>query len=133
MVLCGAAGGFGSLCTESHLINNSVYVLDFDGHVLVHPTLKGQHAIDLQDIDGKMFFRTMIASAQNNGKGWEDYRWNNPLTQGIEQKSAYYERYEDVIVVCGIYFGARKPLARSEPMATLPAATPGRRPRVPAG
>ena len=47
-------------------------MLDFDGHVLVHPTLKGQHAIDLQDIDGKMFYRTMIASAQNNGKGWED-------------------------------------------------------------
>ena len=82
-----------------------VYVLDFNAHVYVHPTLKGKNVMDLADSDGKTFFQPIIASARSFGKGWEDYRWLNPITQKIEQKSAYFQRVGDIVIACGIYKG----------------------------
>ena len=82
-----------------------VYVFDFDGNVFVHPTLKDKNAMDLADSDGKKFVPPMIATAKVSGKGWEDYRWLNPIRQKIEQKSAYFQRVGDVVIACGIYKG----------------------------
>ena len=96
-----------------------VYVFDLSGYVHVHPTLKGQNATDLQDSDGKKFVRPMIANAHTIGKGWEDYRWVNPLSKEIEQKSAYFERFEDVMVACGTYVGERKHSTQKAQMPVL--------------
>jgi methyl-accepting chemotaxis protein len=82
-----------------------VYVVDMSGYVFVHPALKGTNAFDLADSDGKQFVRPMIATAKTIGKGWEDYRWLNPITQQVEQKSAYFQRVGDVVIACGIYKG----------------------------
>ena len=45
----------------------------------------------------------IIAKAKARGKGWEDYKWTNPLTKRIEPKSVYFELVEGVVVTCGIY------------------------------
>jgi methyl-accepting chemotaxis protein len=82
-----------------------VYAFDMKGDVFVHPTLKGKNALDLADSDGKQFVRPMIVTGKTTGKGWEDYRWLNPITQKIEQKSAYFQRVGEVILACGIYKG----------------------------
>jgi methyl-accepting chemotaxis protein len=82
-----------------------VYAFDMKGDVFVHPALKGKNALDLADSDGKQFVRPMIATGKTTGKGWEDYRWLNPITQKVEQKSAYFQRVGDVILACGIYKG----------------------------
>ena len=89
-----------------------VYVLGLDGHVHLHPTLRGNH-MELTDSDGKKFFSSMIQTVQATGKGWEDYRWNNPVSHRIEQKSVYFERYKEVLIACGIYTGEKKHAPRN--------------------
>lgn len=42
--------------------------------------------------------------AKTKGKGWvEGYKFLNPVTQKIENKSMYLERVGDTLVGCGIY------------------------------
>jgi hypothetical protein len=38
-----------------------------------------------------------------DASGWQDYKFMNPTSRQIEPKSMYLQRYEDVIVGCGIY------------------------------
>lgn len=45
----------------------------------------------------------MISRAQIRRKGWEDYLWVNHATEKFEQKSAYFDLVQGVIVACGIY------------------------------
>jgi len=58
---------------------------------------------DLKDADGKLFIREVLRIAQERGKGWVDYQWRNPVSKQVEPKSTYFERAEDLIVLCGIY------------------------------
>ncbi len=37
------------------------------------------------------------------GKGWTEYKFQNPATGKVEQKVAYAERVGDVVVLCGAY------------------------------
>ncbi len=39
----------------------------------------------------------------SKGSGWIDYKWPNPVTKAVEQKSTYVEKVDDVVVGCGIY------------------------------
>ena len=41
--------------------------------------------------------------AKTKGKGWQDYKFTNPVSKKIEQKSAYIEKVDDLIVGCGVY------------------------------
>ncbi len=83
-----------------------VFAIDFNGLTLAHggnPALVGKTMIDLKDPDGKYFIRDMIEGAKVKGSGWSDYKWSNPVTDKIEDKSSYYVRHEDVILGCGTY------------------------------
>ena len=37
------------------------------------------------------------------GKGWQNYKWTNPQTKKIEDKTAYIEKVDDMIFGCGAY------------------------------
>lgn len=79
-----------------------------DGTQLAHPTnpkLIGKNMVVLPDADGKLFRKEIIEGAQKTGKGWVDYRYNNPTTGQIEKKSTYYFKSGDVILEAGIYKG----------------------------
>jgi signal transduction histidine kinase len=69
----------------------------------VNPRLVGKSVIDLKDADGKPFVRQALEEVRKNGKAWTDFKWPNPVTGKIEQKATYSERFEDVVVNCGIY------------------------------
>jgi cytochrome c len=43
--------------------------------------------------------------AKAKGKGWQDYKFANPVTVKMEPKSMSFEKYEDMIISCGIYKG----------------------------
>jgi uncharacterized protein len=83
------------------------YMLDFDGNDPAHggvPSLVGKNLLDLKDQDGKWITRDIIAIAKERGSGWYDYRWPNPVTKTVEDKSTYIERVgERHIVAVGIY------------------------------
>jgi cytochrome c len=65
--------------------------------------MQGKDLIDLKDADGKFFMRERVDIAKAKGKGWQDYKFVNPVSKQIEPKSMYFERYEDLIINCGIY------------------------------
>jgi cytochrome c len=83
-------------------------VRSIDGTMLAHPInprLVGKNMLVLPDADGKYFRKEIVELAKSKGKGWVDYRYNNPTTKDIEQKSTYLVRQGDVILEAGIYKG----------------------------
>lgn len=83
-----------------------IFVIDTDGGNLANganPRLVGKNTFDIRDADGKYFVRDLIETAKNKGSGWVDYRWPNPASNTIQQKSAYVEKVGDLIIGCGIY------------------------------
>lgn len=91
-------------------INGSIYlyVRGLDGVVIAHPInpkLIGKNMLDLPDADGKYYRKEIIALAKSKGKGWVDYRYNNPVSKQIENKTTYIFRINDVILEAGIYKG----------------------------
>jgi cytochrome c len=85
-----------------------VFVYDMKGQVLAHGSnakMIGKNVIEVRDVDGKHYVkeRVEMMSKGPDAKGWQDYKFMNPVSRKIEQKSAYLHRYEDMIVGCGIY------------------------------
>lgn len=85
-----------------------LYVRGIDGVILAHPInpkLVGKNMLDLPDADGKLYRKEIVNLAKTKGKGWVDYRYNNPVSKEIESKSTYILRSGDVILEAGIYKG----------------------------
>lgn len=85
-----------------------LYMRSMDGTTIAHPMnpkLIGKNLLVLPDADGKLFRKEIIELAASKGKGWVDYRFNNPVTKVIERKTTYLVRNGDVILECGIYKG----------------------------
>jgi signal transduction histidine kinase len=85
-----------------------IFVIDWNGTILAHGAnekLINKPTWDLKDADGKYFMREMVKAAQTKGTGWVDYKWTNPVTKKIEQKSSYVKRVgsENLLIGCGIY------------------------------
>src|ERR1700760_808980 len=70
----------------------------------VTPAVRGKNLLDLKDQDGKFMIQEFVRTASTPpGYGWVDYRWLNPITKTIEDKSAWIERMGDYFVGVGIY------------------------------
>ena len=85
-----------------------VVVYDMKGKVLAHGSnekMIGKDVIELRDNDGKYFVkeRVEMMSKGPDAKGWQDYKFMNPVSKAIEPKQMYLQRHEDMIVGCGIY------------------------------
>ena len=80
-----------------------VTVLDSKGVMVAHgtnPGLIGKSMVELKDVDGKPFNKDILAVADT---GWVDFKWQNPLTKAVEQKTAYEVRVGDYIIGVGAY------------------------------
>ena len=91
-------------------VDRDLYVVIYDlkGKVLAHGAnekMIGKDVIELRDSDGKYFVkeRVEMMSKGPNAKGWQDYKFMNPVSRQIEPKSMFIQRFEDIIVGCGIY------------------------------
>ncbi|MFZ6748743.1 cache domain-containing protein [Undibacterium sp. Ren11W] len=83
-----------------------LYIRGIDGTILAHPVnpkLIGKNMTILPDANGKLFRKEIIELAKTKGKGWVDYRYNNPVTKNVEDKSTYLVRNGDLILEAGIY------------------------------
>lgn len=83
-----------------------IFVYDMNGKVLSHgQNLKmiGKDLYEVTDPDGKAYVKERIEIAKTKGKGWQNYKFSNPTTKKIDDKTAYIEKYEDVIVGSGAY------------------------------
>jgi cytochrome c len=68
-----------------------------------NPRMQGKNLIDLRDADGKYFMKERMEMLKTKDKGWQDYKFVNPVTQKIENKAMYFEKHGDVVINCGIY------------------------------
>lgn len=83
-----------------------VTILSMEGVELAHGAnkrMQGVNLIDIKDQDGNLYIRKRLELAKAKGKGWQDYKFVNPVSKAIEPKSMYFEKYEDMIISCGIY------------------------------
>ncbi len=83
-----------------------VFVYDLDGKVLAHgqgASRVGINQINAKDPDGREFVRERIQLATTKGKGWHDYKYRNPVTNKLEDKTSYIEVWNGCIFGAGIY------------------------------
>jgi hypothetical protein len=83
-----------------------ITVYDLQGKCLAHGAKQervGKNLLEDKDPDGKQFVKERIEIAKKDGKGWQEYKFQNPATKQVERKVAYLERVGDVVVVCGAY------------------------------
>jgi TRAP-type uncharacterized transport system substrate-binding protein len=79
-----------------------------DGSLLVaaarNQQMVGKSLYELKDRDGKFFVQEFVKVANSpQGRGWVDYRFMNPKTNSIEDKSTWIERMGDYLIGVGIY------------------------------
>ena len=84
------------------------YVHKIDGTELVAcgaiPAIRGKNLHDMKDQDGKFTTQDFMRIATSPPyQGWSDYRFLNPKTKTVEEKSAWIERMGDYLVGVGIY------------------------------
>jgi signal transduction histidine kinase len=85
-----------------------IYVLDMDRNSLMmahgaNKGLIGKEFQQLKDSDGKLFIQEINKKARAAGGGWVDYKWTNPVSKKVEPKTAYFEKYNNLVVICGAY------------------------------
>ena len=82
------------------------FIYDLNGLNVAHgarPALVGKNLISLKDQDGIYLIKEMIGIAKGPGSAWIDYKWPNPITSKIEDKSSYIEKMGDYFVGVGVY------------------------------
>lgn len=93
---------------KGEFVKGDLYIFLFDADCLTlahgaNPKLVGKNIGELKDADGKYFMKEMAALAKKGG-GWIDYKWTNPETKKIQDKSSYVLPLEGGLFVgCGIY------------------------------
>ena len=83
-----------------------IFALDMNGMILSHganAALIGKDMMGAKDADGKLFMKEMVEVGKTKVKGAIDYKWENPKTKKVEQKSSYVEKVDSVILGCGYY------------------------------
>jgi len=83
-----------------------VYAWDVNGNVLamvVNPKMIGSNVLNSPDADGKLFRKEAIELAKAKGSGWVDYKYQNPRTKQLDQKTAYVKKVDDLVIGCGAY------------------------------
>jgi signal transduction histidine kinase len=92
--------------TDFHDRDLYPFVYDLNGTCVAHgarPALIGKNLIDLKDQDGKYLIKEILDIANGTGSGWADYKWPNPLTNKIEDKTSYIEKMGNYAVGVGVY------------------------------
>lgn len=92
--------------TQFHDRDLYPFIYDFSGVCVAHgarPALIGKNLIGLKDQNGKLLVSDMIDIAKSSGRGWYDYKWPNPISNKIDDKSSYVERMGNYMVGVGVY------------------------------
>lgn len=93
---------------KGQFIDRDIYVFadDINGKCIAHgqnQKMIGKDNYDLTDASGKLFVKERINIAKTKGKGTHTYKFQNPLTKKLEEKTVYFEKFEDFVVGSGAY------------------------------
>jgi len=83
-----------------------VFAFDFSGKCLAHggdAKLVGTNMLEWKSADGRFVFKEMIELARKHKNGWIDYKFKNPKTGAVEEKTSYIQKVGDHFVGSGTY------------------------------
>ena len=68
-----------------------------------NPAFVGRDLLHIKDPDGREPNLMIVRKGFDEGAGWVDFKWPNPVTKRIQDKSAYVIRTNDVVCGVGYY------------------------------
>lgn len=74
------------------------FIFTLEGVNVAHGAKKelvGKNLHSAKDVEGVYFIQEMIKISAPGTSGWVDFKWPNPVSKKIEQKSAYVEKLGD--------------------------------------
>jgi cytochrome c len=83
-----------------------VFAYDLTGTVIAHPINPkqvGVNTVDVPDVDGKFWRKEALEKVTKDGVAVVDYKFKNPTTNKVEQKTSYFKKVGDIIIGCGTY------------------------------
>lgn len=85
-----------------------IFAYDMQGNNLAlggNPKMTGKNLLDMKSADGKFVIKDFIEIVKTKGEGWYDYKWSNPETKKIQDKSSYIKKIPgtEAFVGCGFY------------------------------
>jgi signal transduction histidine kinase len=95
---------------DGGFVDGELYVFCYDhkGINKAHggnPSFVGRNLLRIKDPDGAEPNAMIVKMGFEQGRGWVDFKWPNPVTKRIEKKSAYVIRTHDVTCGVGYYKG----------------------------
>jgi len=93
---------------KGQFVDRDLYLITYglDGIRLSHPynpKLIGKSAAEAVDFDGKPYGKEIIDTANTKGSGWVDYKFTDPTTKKLSDKTTYVLKVNDIIIACGVY------------------------------
>ena len=82
------------------------FVYDANGVALAHinPKMVGKNLLEMRTEDGAYIIKKVIEIGNSKeGKGWQEYKWPNPVTKQLQSKRSYTEMYNGIYISAGIY------------------------------
>lgn len=83
-----------------------VFAMNMDGVRLAHgknQKLVGLSIMDFKDVDDKPYGKEIMDLGKSTGSGWVDYKFTDPMTKKIGEKTSYVLREGDVVIAAGAY------------------------------
>ena len=95
---------------DGGFVDGELYVFCYDrnGINMAHGgnrAFVGRNLLHIKDPDGAEPNLLIVKMGFEHERGWVDFKWPNPVTKRIENKSAYVIRTNDVVCGVGYYKG----------------------------
>lgn len=89
-------------------VKGGVYVFAYDlsGVMVAHPfnaKLVGKNLLDVPDVDGKLFRKTIIQEVKAHSSSTVEYKYRNPSDNKVEAKLTFCKKAEDLAICAGYY------------------------------
>jgi len=93
---------------DGQFIDRDLYIfaMSMDGIRLAHgknQKLVGLSIEDFKDVDDKPYGKEIMELGRGVGSGWVDYKFTDPMTKKIAEKTTYLQREGDVVIASGAY------------------------------
>lgn len=89
-------------------IKGELYLFVYDKHgvALAHINDKmiGKNMLNMRDADGVYLIKKVLDIGNSkSGRGWQTYKWPNPVTKDVGVKRSYTEYYDGLYISSGYY------------------------------
>ncbi|MEJ0019808.1 MAG: cache domain-containing protein [Acetobacteraceae bacterium] len=93
--------------TQFHQGELYMFCYGADGMTKAHggnAKLVGTNMIGMRDADGFLSTAALIKVAMDNGSGWTEIKWPNPVSKKVEKKGVYSVKVADDLVCASGYY-----------------------------